>query len=127
LLIHLLRCYCTQPLTLRTYEGGLSRHQLQSTLDFIHDQLGEELKLQEMSAQLGMSQYYFCRLFKQSIGISPYQYIIQQRVECAKLLLKQEGKSIADVALESGFSSQSQMTQHFRKLTGTTPRAYRCN
>lgn len=124
-LIHLLRRYCTQTPRLRTYECGLSRCQLQISLNFIHDHLGGEFKLQAVADQLGMSQYYFCRLFKQSMGVSPYQYVLQQRVERAKQLLKQPGRAIADIALECGFSDQSQMTHHFRKLTNTTPRAYR--
>lgn len=124
-LIHLLRKYCTQKPILRSYDDGLSRYQLQYTLDLIHDHLSDEFKLQDIAEQLGMSQYYFCRLFKQSMGVAPYQYVLQQRVELAKQLLKQPEKSIADIALECGFSTQSQMTQHFRKLTGTTPKAYR--
>jgi AraC family transcriptional regulator len=126
-LIHLLRNYCTQDLTLRVRDRGLSHDRLQTALDFIHDRLSTEFKLQDIAQELGIGQYHFSRLFKQSIGISPYQYVIQQRVECAKRLLKQEEKSIADIALASGFSSQSQMTQHFRKLTGTTPSLYRRN
>jgi AraC family transcriptional regulator len=126
-LIHLLRNYCTQDLTLRAddRECGLSRYQLRSALDYIHAGLSEELRIHVLAERLGMSQYYFCRLFKQSMGIAPYQYVIQQRVECAKRLLAREGSAIADIALESGFSSQSQLNLHFRKLTGTTPRAYR--
>jgi AraC family transcriptional regulator len=127
-LIHLLRKYCTQTFTLRSYDDGLSRYQLQQALDFIHAHLNSEFRLQDLAELLGMSQYYFCRLFKQSMGISPYQYVLKQRVELVKSLLStQPRKSIADISLECGFSSQSQMTQHFRKITGTTPRAYRRN
>jgi AraC family transcriptional regulator len=126
-LIHLLRNYCTQDLTWRAGDRnrGLSRYQLQTALDFIHGRLNDEFKLQDLAEQLGMSQYYFCRLFKQSMGVAPYQYVIQQRVEAAKVMLAIRQKPIADIALESGFSSQSQLNLHFRKLTGTTPRAYR--
>jgi AraC family transcriptional regulator len=126
-LIHLLRKYCPQDLTWSAgdRERGLSRYQLQYTLDFINDRLSDEFKLQEIAEQLGMSQYYFCRLFKQSMGVAPYQYVLQQRVERAKSLLADRHKPIADIALECGFSSQSQLNLHFRKLTGTTPRAYR--
>jgi AraC family transcriptional regulator len=125
-LIHLLRHYCSQPLTLRPYEGGLSSYQLRHALDFIHAVLNCDFKLQEIADRLGMSQYYFCRLFKQSMGVSPYQYVLQQRVELAqRLLIEQRTRAICDIALECGFSSQSQMTEHFRRKTGTTPAAYR--
>jgi AraC family transcriptional regulator len=125
-LLHLLRNYCAQPLILRSYNDGLSHSQLRAAIDFIQDHLSGDFKLQDAADQLGMSQYYFCRLFKQSMGIAPYQYALQQRVEMAKrLLLKQPDKAIAQIALECGFTSQSQMTQHFRKIAGITPKAYR--
>lgn len=125
--IHLLRKYCTRDLTWRAIDRnrGLSPYQLQSALDYIHDRLGDEFKIQDLADRLGMSQYYFCRLFKQSMGVAPYRYVLQRRVESAKQLLKNRHKPIAAIALESGFSSQSQMNLHFRKLTGTTPRSYR--
>jgi len=124
-LIHLLRHHCTQTPVFRAYDTGLSHQQLRQTFDFIHEHLSDEFKLQDLANLLGMSQYYFCRLFKQSAGLSPYQYILQQRVESAKRLLKQSERSIAQIALECGFTNQSQLTQHFRRFTGTTPRVYR--
>ncbi|MGH8000244.1 MAG: helix-turn-helix domain-containing protein, partial [Brasilonema sp.] len=68
--------------------------------------------------------YYFCQLFKQSLGITPYQYVLQLRVERAKQLLKNQKITICDVALACGFANQSHFTKHFRKLTGMTPKAY---
>ncbi|NJO43692.1 MAG: helix-turn-helix transcriptional regulator [Cyanobacteria bacterium CRU_2_1] len=72
-----------------------------------------------------MSVYYFCELFKQSIGVAPYQYVLQQRVERAKQLLKDEKRAIVDIALECGFANQTHLNKHFRKLTGMTPKSYR--
>ncbi|MGG6270790.1 helix-turn-helix transcriptional regulator [Leptolyngbya sp. AN03gr2] len=100
-LIHLLRNYCTQTPTLRSFSDGLSYTQLQTAIDFINDHLSGDFKLQDAANQLGMSQYYFCRLFKQSMGIAPYQYVLQQRIETAKrLLIKQPDKAIAQIALD---------------------------
>jgi AraC family transcriptional regulator len=67
---------------------------------------------------------YFIRLFKQSTGLTPYQYVLQQRIERAKQLLRQGNRAIADVALECGFTSQSNFTRAFRRATGMTPKAY---
>lgn len=60
------------------------------------------------------------------MGVSPYKYVIQQRVELAKSLLRQSPKmSIAAIALDCGFTNQSALSKHFRNLTGTTPNSYR--
>lgn len=104
---------------------GLSQHQLQTALNYIQTHLSYKIHIRELATQLNLSPYYFCRLFKQSTGRSPYQYLTQQRVERAKFLLKQHHLSIVDVAYQCGFSSQSHLTKHFKQHTGTTPKRYR--
>jgi AraC family transcriptional regulator len=96
-------------------------------LDYIHDNLHQDIKLADLAQLLSMSQFHFSHLFKQSIGISPYQYLFQQRVERAKQLLKQTERSITDIALACGFNSHSHLSKQFRQLTGMTPKAYRAN
>lgn len=122
---HLLRYHCTQTPSLRNYPQGLPKYKLREAISYIQEHLGEELSLDEIATHLNMSQYYFCHLFKQSMGVSPYQYVLQQRINKAKQLLKQRWLTLTDVALECGFSNQTHFTKHFRKLTGTTPKAYR--
>lgn len=126
LILHIYKNYSVQRKDIPTYTGGLSLYQRHSAVDYIKTHLGQDIRLADIAKLLGMSQYYFCRLFRQSMGISPYQYVIQQRVERAKKLLRRSQKtSIAAVALECGFTNQSSLCKHFRKLTGTTPNAYR--
>jgi AraC family transcriptional regulator len=96
-------------------------------LDYINDYLNQDIKLADLAALLDMSQFHFSRLFKQSIGITPYQYLLQQRVERAKQLLKQTERSIMDIALECGFNSHSHLSKQFRQVTGMSPRAYRAD
>ncbi len=79
----------------------------------------------ELASVIGISPTYFASLFKQAMGISPQQYIIQQRVERAKLMLLKTDLTIADIALQVGFSSQSHLTQQFKRLTGITPKQIR--
>lgn len=59
------------------------------------------------------------------MGISPYQYVLQQRVERVKYLLKSTPLPLSEIAMSCGFNDQTQMSKHFRKLTGMTPKAYR--
>ena len=124
--MHVLKKYTTRPVTVREYEDGLSRYQLKQAIAYIHAHLDQHIKLADIAKLLGMSQYYFCRQFRDSMGIPPYQYVIKQRVERAKQLLrKDQQRAIADIALDCGFNSTSHLAKHFRQLTGTTAKAYR--
>lgn len=126
LFIHLLQHYTTCKKEISHYEDGLSKYQLRRALDYIEAHLHQEIKLADIAALLGMSQYYFCRLFRQSMGEPPYKYVIRQRIERAKSLLLQPQKmSIAAISLDCGFANQSALCKHFRNLVGTTPGAYR--
>jgi AraC family transcriptional regulator len=123
--IHLLRNYANLRQPLRAVVGGLSPLQLQQVVDFIQVHLAEDLTIGAIAELLEMSPYYFSRLFKQSMGLSPYQYVIQQRVERAALLLRTTALSIAAIATQVGFPNQNQLTIQFRKLMNTTPSHYR--
>jgi AraC family transcriptional regulator len=122
---HLLRQYCTVEQRLKDYKNGLSQGKLQQIIDYIQAHLAEDLSLDDIATQVGMSRYYFCQLFKRSTGMSPYQYVIKCRIDRAKeLLLFRQDCSIADVAFQVGFASQSQFTKHFKKWVGTTPKKF---
>jgi transcriptional regulator GlxA family with amidase domain len=104
---------------------GLTRTQLQQVLDYIHTHLDQDLSLAELAETLNLSPTHFATAFKQSIEVSPHQYVIQQRVERAKLMLSKTDLAIADIALQVGFSSQSHLNQQFKRLTGMTPKQVR--
>ncbi len=127
LAVNLLRQFSVAKPQLPIYEGGLPQSQLMQILDYIDTHIDQDIKLSDLARLLDMSQFHFSRLFKQSIGMSPYQYLIQQRVERAKRLLKQTDQFISDIALDCGFNSHSHLSKQFRQLTGMTPRAYRAN
>ncbi|MEM8714355.1 MAG: AraC family transcriptional regulator [Cyanobacteria bacterium P01_G01_bin.4] len=124
--VHLLRHYCkTQPQK-RLPTGGLSRTALNSALDYIHARLGDRnLSLDAIAAEAGFSRCYFIEQFKQSVGITPYRYVTHQRIEKAKQLLQEQTKSLVEIAMECGFSSQSHLSKQFKKHVGTSPKAYR--
>jgi AraC family transcriptional regulator len=63
--------------------------------------------------------------FRESIGISPYQYVIDERMNAACLMLTDSNKSITEICFTLGFSSQSAFTNLFRKKTGLSPTAFR--
>jgi len=125
LAVQLLRNYGTTSTQLPTYEGGLPTYQLNQVLDYIDAGLAGEIKLADLAGLLNMSPFHFGRMFKQSMGISPHQYVIQQRLERAKHLLKHSDQAIIDIALECGFNSHSHLSKQFRKVMGVTPRIFR--
>lgn len=125
LAVQLLRNYGTTSAQLPIYEGGLPTYQLNQVLDYIDAGLAGEIKLADLAGLLGMSPFHFGRMFKQSMGISPHQYVIQQRIERAKHLLKHSDQAIIDIALECGFNSHSHLSKQFRKVMGVAPRTFR--
>ncbi|WP_250126760.1 AraC family transcriptional regulator [Chroococcidiopsis sp. CCMEE 29] len=125
LVIHLLRHYSTVTQTITSQNRSLTRTQLQQAIDYIQTHLNRDLSLAELASVISISPTYFASLFKQAMGISPHQYVIQQRVEQAKLMLSKTDLAIADIAIQVGFSSQSHLTQQFKRVTGLTPKQVR--
>jgi AraC family transcriptional regulator len=115
--------YCQATITSKN--RSLSHVQLQQAIDYIYTHLNRDLSLAELASVINISPTYFASLFKQAMGTSPHQYVIQQRVERAKLMLLRTDLAIADIAIQVGFSSQSHLTQQFKRLTGLTPKQVR--
>jgi AraC family transcriptional regulator len=125
LAVHLLRTYCTQSPRPQPAKGGLARAKLRCALEYLQTHLAEAISLTELAQLLGLSRYHFLKMFKQSTGVTPYQYLLECRIHHAEGLLKNPTFSIADIALRVGFATPSHFTYHFHKRTGTTPKAYR--
>jgi AraC family transcriptional regulator len=117
-------------LTPRLPEGGrdgtLPRGRLRAVVEYIEEHLDGCPTLAQLAAVVGLNPYHFARQFKAATGLPPHQYVILRRVERAKQLL-QAGThlSLAEVALSAGFSDQSQLSHHFKRLVGVTPGRFR--
>ncbi len=112
---------------LRTSRGGMAPRKLRKAIEFINNNLDEEqgVGLAAVAGEVRMSYSHFARAFKQSMGVSPNVYMTEQRISRAKKLLSETDLRIADIALRTGFASQSHFTSTFRKLVWTTPKAFR--
>jgi AraC family transcriptional regulator len=123
LAMHLLRRYSVQEQAIEVPTSGLLPYKLRQVIEYINDHLEQDLSIDAIAASIQMSPYYFSRLFKQSTGVSPYQYIIQCRVNRAKRLLHQ-GLTIAETAYLVGFANQSHLNRHFKRWVGVTPKVF---
>jgi AraC family transcriptional regulator len=105
----------------------LTGRQMQRIREFIDSNLDGDIRLETLASLCGRSTEYFVRLFKATTGMSPYQYVLNQRVEHAKMLLGDDTKKISDIALACGFTHQEHLTRMFRRFTGVTPARFRRN
>jgi len=123
--VHLLRCYGAPEHSAIPYRGGLAPRQMRRVLDYISAHLADDLGLVELSEIAGLSPNHFGEAFKVSVGTSPHRFVMERRVQHAMELLHDEARSIAEIAHGTGFSSQSRMTENFRRVTGLTPGQFR--
>lgn len=98
---------------------------LQKSVRFIRSRYHEKLSLDEVSSAVGLSSSYFCRIFKEEMGMPFTRYLNQVRIERAKDLLASTSIELADIASLAGFEDQSYFNRVFKRITGTSPGRYR--
>ena len=125
LALHLIKNYSAFDPNPHFYLGGLSPSKLRRATDYLNSYLEQNPSLTEVAAVVGVSMHHFARAFKQSTGIPPHRYLMERRVERAKVLLAQTDLPLPEIAFQLGFSSQSHFTTVLRQMTGTTPKNYR--
>ncbi len=96
---------------------------IQRALAYMHDCYANPIRLNELAALVHLSPYHFVRLFKAALGLPPHTYLTQLRVQRAKALLS-SGQAIAAVAQQVGFTDQSHLTRHFKRIVGVPPGQY---
>jgi AraC family transcriptional regulator len=93
--------------------------------EFIEANLAQPIGLADLASQIGLSEYHFCRCFKQATGTTPYQYLLRKRMEHACACLIRDDLSIQEVAFASGFGDPVQFSKRFRRAHGATPSEFR--
>jgi AraC family transcriptional regulator len=105
--------------------GGLSPHALRRAIERLSSDSDADVSLAALASDAGLSRFHFCRAFKESTGLSPHAWLRQQRLEQAMNMLRDADASIASVAAQLGYASQTAFTAAFKKLTGETPSDWR--
>ena len=104
---------------------GLAPNRVRQVYRYVHAHLDTNLEVADLADHVGLPPDRFARGFSRRVGVSPYQYVLWCRVEEAKRQLRNTAHPIAQIALDTGFSSQSHLTRRFKDIVDTTPGAYR--
>lgn len=95
--------------------------------DYLEAHLAEDISLDDLAAAATMSRFHFARVFRRSTGLPPYAYLVARRMERARELLRSSKLPIAEIAWRVGYANPAKFAAQFRRLTGTTPGAWRTN
>jgi AraC family transcriptional regulator len=106
-------------------KGGLAPHWRRHLVDYIETHLDQPLSLGQLAGMCALSEYHFARMFRESFGLPPHQYLLARRLDRARQLLRSTALAFGDVALECGFASASHFSNRFRQAMGATPGDYR--
>ena len=109
----------------RQLRGGLGPARLRKITELVYSKMEDELSLLEMAQAVDLSPAYFSRMFRKSTGETPHQFVLRNKIERAKEMLRVPETRILDVAVACGFKTQQHFARVFRYLCGTSPREYR--
>jgi AraC family transcriptional regulator len=105
--------------------GKLAQWQLRRVTDYITENCIRNIRIEELAELAGLSQSHFSHAFKASTGLPPHQWQMKARIDRVKILLRNRGLSLTEIAAETGFSDPAHFTRMFRRQTGASPSAWR--
>ncbi|MEP6903561.1 MAG: AraC family transcriptional regulator [Actinomycetota bacterium] len=124
--VHLLSKYSVIKSNLgETGKGGMTPANLRRVVEYIHDNLTEDIGLSNLAKVANLSQFRFAHNFKQATGLAPHQYVIRERLERAKTMLRETNLTVTAIAYAVGCGSPSRFTLLFRRANGVNPSIYR--
>ena len=124
-LIKLIQRYGDRPATQPGPARGFTARHYKRVLDHVAARYGDAITLDDMAGEAGLSSSHFSRLFKQTIGQSPMQFVTAYRVEQAKRRLASPDAALTRIAITCGFADQAHFSRVFKQVTGMTPKMYR--
>jgi AraC family transcriptional regulator len=125
LAVALVKGYAVRHPSMQAHRGGLGSARLRRIKEFVDAKIEDELTLCEMAQAVELSTAHFSRMFRKSTGETPHQFLLRQRLERAKMMLRSVDGRVIDVAVACGFKSQQHFAQAFRRVCGICPTEYR--
>lgn len=105
--------------------GGLPIAKLRKVEDHVHEHFAEEISVETLAEVVELSPFHFSRVFKETTGMSPLQFVTRERITRAQQLIRETSRSLIEIALNVGYTSPSHFAQVFRRVVGVTPTQFR--
>ena len=123
--LRLLTRHAASRITRFPLHGGLPAASLKRVLEYIDANLQKNIRLATLAGIANISLYHFAKLFRRTMGVSPHQYVLEQRIHRAKQMLREKRASVLDISLSLGFEHPNNFARAFRRLTGGSPSQFR--
>lgn len=123
--LHLLERHGDFSNDLKMPRGKLAAANLRRAIEFIHAHLAEDLSIETIARESFLSAFHFARLFRNTLGLTPHQYVLRSRIERAKRIIKTAPSlNLTEIGLSVGFFDQAHFTKSFKQATGATPKMF---
>jgi AraC family transcriptional regulator len=109
------------------FSRGFTAGHYKRVLDYVADNFGGPITVDDMARVAGLSPAHFSRVFKEALGDSPHQFVLDYRIEQARRMLAASRHTLSEIAHHCGFADQAHFNRVFKRLTGKTPRAFRAD
>src|SRR5882724_330512 len=123
--VTLVNAHAVRHRPVQVYRGGLGSARLRRIKELVQAKIEDDLSLDEMAQSVGLSTAHFARMFRKSTGQTPHQFVLRQRLERAKAMLRAPDARVLDVAVACGFKTQQHFAQVFCDVCGVSPTQYR--
>jgi AraC family transcriptional regulator len=106
-------------------QSGLAPWQIRRVMAHIEVNLESSIRNDDLAAVARLSTFHFCRAFRNSVGVTPHEYVIRRRIERAQGLMLSTDASLSQIAADCGLADQAHLTRLFRRALGESPSAWR--
>jgi AraC family transcriptional regulator len=117
--------YTTAAAEKADFRGGLTVRQLRKVEEYVQEHLAGDISLESLAETAELSPFHFSRVFKQTTGMSPLQFVTRERITRAQQLIRETKRSLIEIGLDVGYKNPSHFAQVFRRVVGVTPTEFR--